>query len=71
MAIGQLRGDRPRGVELDAVALVIVDRQRQHAEARLARQRGADHRIEPARQQDDRLLHSFTPKRGSAQKVSA
>ncbi len=51
--VGQLRRDALRRLQLDPVALVIVDGQRQHGKARLARQRGADHRIQPARQQDD------------------
>ena len=61
-----------RRLQLDPVALVIVDRQREHREARLARQRGADHRIEPARQQDDRLaLSQRDPTRGATQLIAA
>ncbi|EAT09859.1 hypothetical protein SKA58_05360 [Sphingomonas sp. SKA58] len=41
------------GAQFDAMALVIVDRQREEAITRLARQRTRHHRIETARQQDD------------------
>ena len=43
----------PRRLELDPVALVVIDRQRDDRKAPLARDAGADHRIEPAGQQDD------------------
>ena len=60
VALGpQLRRDRGRGLELDPVALVIVDRQREQPEPGLARQRGRDHRIEPAREQHDRAFAEF------------
>jgi hypothetical protein len=43
--------------QLDAVALVIIDRQRDDARARFAREARANHRVEPARQEDD---HRFS-----------
>ena len=49
----QRSSDRPRGLELGAVALAVVDGQRGDLEALLAGKRRADHRIEPAREQDD------------------
>ena len=48
--------DAPGGLQLDAVALVIVDRERKHLIALLARQRGTNHRIQPSRQEDDGFL---------------
>ena len=42
--------DSGLAVVADAVALAIIDRQRDHPQPLLARQRGADHRIEPARE---------------------
>ena len=71
MPLGQPARDRARGVELDAVALAVIDRQRGYREPRLARDPGADHRIEPARQQNDRALHSLMPILGAAQNISA
>ena len=77
VALGQLGRDRSRRLELDPVPLAIIDRQREHAEARLARQRRADHRIEPAREQDDRVdfrlaaQSSRRPRRRSAHKRRA
>ena len=55
------RRDRPRRLQLDPVALAVVDRQRDHRKARLARQRRADHRIEPAGQEDDRAASQLDP----------
>ena len=56
MLVGQHRCDRLGRFQLDPVPLVIIDRQCNHAIARFARQSGADHRIEPARQQHHRSL---------------
>ena len=63
---------RVRRLELDPMALAVIDRQREHGEALLARQPGADHRIEPAREKHDRgLAQSFSPSRGAAQNIIA
>ena len=65
MPIRQLRRDRPRRLELDAVALAVVDRQRDDRKTALARQRGANHRFEPAGQKDDCGFHG-APSKASA-----
>ena len=68
----QLAGDRPRRVELDPVALAIIDGQREQLEALLAGKRRADHRIEPARKQHHRgFPHSAIPSLGAAQNIAA
>ena len=70
--LGKFGGDARAELDLDAVALVIIDRQRDHREPLLARQPRADHRIEPARQQHDgRPAQSFSPSRGAAQNIMA
>jgi len=48
MAVRQALGDRRRRLELDPMPLAVVHGQRGDRKAGLARQRGADHRIEPA-----------------------
>ena len=54
MAFGAERiGNPHRGLKLDPVALVVIDRQREQAKAGLPRKAGADHRIEPAGKKDD------------------
>jgi hypothetical protein len=70
-ALGEAGRDRPRRVNLDPVALAIIDRQREHGKPLLPRQGGADHRIEPARQQHHRSLHSAIPSLGAIQKKPA
>jgi hypothetical protein len=55
MALGpQSAGDTARGGEFDAVALVIVERQREQARAGFARQGAGDEGVEPARDERDR-----------------
>ena len=54
--VGERRRDLPRRLDLDPVALAVVDGQREHRKALLARERGADHRIEPSGKEDDCLL---------------
>ena len=65
MPIGEQRRDLPGRLKLDPVPLAIIDGQREHAEAGLARQARADHRIEPARQQDHGgflgIVHNAVP----------
>ena len=41
------------GLELDPVALVVVDGEREQPEARLAREAGGDHRIQASGEEDD------------------
>ena len=71
MAVGEVGGDPARSVQLDPVALVVIDRERDDRETPFARDRRADHRIEPAGQQDDRLSHSLMPSLGAAQNQPA
>ena len=47
------RGDAARGGQFDEMALIVVHGKREQIEAGLARQPRRDHRIEPARKQDD------------------
>jgi hypothetical protein len=44
----ELASDPARGLDLDPMALVVIDRQRVEAKALLTRQPRRDHRIEPA-----------------------
>jgi len=54
MAIhAQRGGDATRGLNLDAVALVVIDRQREHAKSLLTGEGGADHGIQPTGEQDN------------------
>jgi hypothetical protein len=46
-------GDAPRGVQLDPVALIIVDGEGKDGKAPLPRDCGGNHRVEPSRQEDD------------------
>ncbi len=70
--VGQPRRDRARRIELDPVPLAVIDGQCDHRKTRLAREAGADHRIEPAREKHDRLAgHSFSPSFGAAQNITA
>ena len=72
VAVGQPGGDPVRRLELDAMALIIIHRQRDHGEVLLPRQPGADHRIKPAREKHDRgRAQSFSPSRGAAQNIIA
>jgi len=71
MAVGQFRRDPPRRFKFDQVALAVIDGERDDGETGLARQGGADHRIEPAREEDDCGLHSLMPIRGAAQNQAA
>ncbi len=55
VAFGAERGgDAARGVELDAVALVIIERQREQAPAGFPQHGGGNHRVEAARDEGDR-----------------
>ncbi len=57
MAFGLQRRRDPRGrLQLDPVALIIVDGEREQPVARLAREPGGDHRIHAAGKENDRLL---------------
>ena len=49
----QLRGDAGRRLQLDPVALVVVDGQREQPKAGLAGQAAGDHRIEAPGEEDD------------------
>ena len=51
--------DVARRIDLDPVALVVVDRQRVEPEAPFARQSRDHHRIEPAREQHDRVARKI------------
>ncbi len=44
---------RRGGLELDPVALAVIDGEREQVEAGLAGERGGDHRIEAARDEGD------------------
>src|SRR6185369_10451967 len=57
MPLGQRSRDLARRIELNAVPLPVIDGQRDHGEAGLARQRGADHRIEPTREKNHSTFH--------------
>ena len=69
--VGKLRCDSARRVQLDAVTLPVVDRQRRDLEPGFARERGAHHGIEPAGQKDDRAFQRSIPIRGAAQNHKA
>ena len=57
MALGaHRRRDSRRRLQLDAVALVVVDGEREQPVARLAREAGNDHRIHASRDEYDRQL---------------
>jgi hypothetical protein len=53
------RGNPRSRFKLDAVALIIIDRQRDDARARFARKARAHHRVEPARQKDDQGFSGY------------
>ena len=72
LSVGELGGDRARRIQLHAVALAVIDRQRGDRKSRLARKRCADHRIQSSGKQDDRRsVHSFNPSLGAAQNMAA
>ena len=52
-------GDPRRRFQFDAVALIIIYRQRDDARARFAREARAHHRVEPARQKDDQGFSGY------------
>ena len=53
------RGNARGRFQLDAVALIIIDRQRNDARARFARKACAHHRVEAARQKDDKGFSGY------------
>ncbi len=64
--------NRPRSLELGSMPLIIVNGERNHGKTLLAGDARANHRIEPAREENDRaLVHSFNPMRGPAQNIRA
>ena len=69
--VGELSSDPSRRLELDAMPLIIIDGQRNHAEPPFPRNPRAHHGIQPTRQQHDRLLHSLNPSLGAAQNQPA
>ena len=72
MPVCKLGGNPSRCLELDPMALVVVDGQRNDGEALLSRQAGANHRIEPAGEKDDGTpAHSLMPILGAAQNQPA
>ena len=53
----QFTRDPPCGVQLDAMPLIVIDRQCDHRKAALARNSGANHRIESAGKKNHCLFH--------------
>ena len=73
MPVGEPGRDRARRLQLDSMALAVVDRERRRPRSPTSRARPAQTiEVEPARKQDDRTFaHNFSPSLGAAQNIRA